>query len=182
MNFASLLSIIIATIWLMLPAYLSNPAASVGIHFTGKGFPIDFGKCYGKQRILGDGKTYQGFLFGIIFGIIVGLIQLCLAQTLNMPQFNPIIILTLPIGALLGDMIASFVKRRINIDRGASFPLIDQLDFVFGAWALTYLFEPNWFISNFSIPIIITTLIITPILHLTFNIIGYKIGVSKNPW
>jgi len=178
-------NIVTKMIWLMLPAYLSNPAATLIIVFTGAGRPIDKGKYIGKQRILGDGKTYKGLFFGIFFGIIIAVIQNLINNIfLNsiMPQFTIIPAIALPTGALLGDLAASFLKRRIGLKRGQSFPLVDQLDFVFGAWILTFILSPDWFRGNFTLEIIIAALILTPVFHLIFNIVGYKIGVKKEPW
>lgn len=182
MDFSTVLNLIIQTIWLMLPASLSNTAAAVGIYLFGQGKPIDLGKCWNNNRILGDGKTFQGLFYGITFGILLGIIELFLSKYLNLPQFSWVAVIALPMGALLGDMIASFFKRRLNIKRGALLPFVDQLDFVFGAWILTITLDYNWFVQNFSLPVIITTLLIIPIFHLIFNIVGYKIGVSKEPW
>ncbi len=106
-----------------------------------------------------------------------------------MPGFGPdytsslIVVLALASGALFGDMFKSFFKRRMGLKRGgASLPLVDQLDFVVGAWVFTYLAAPEWFVSNFTPGIMLTVIIITPLLHLTTNIIGYFIGVKKEPW
>ncbi|MDD3012927.1 MAG: CDP-2,3-bis-(O-geranylgeranyl)-sn-glycerol synthase [Candidatus Gastranaerophilales bacterium] len=178
-------TVIIKMIWLMLPAYLSNPAATLIVALTGAGRPIDNGKYIGKERIFGEGKTYKGLFFGIFFGIIVAIIQnLINNEFLNhiMPQFTFIPVITLPTGALLGDLVASFFKRRFGLKRGQPLPLIDQLDFVFGAWTLTYILSSGWFRENFTFLIIIIALILTPVFHLIFNIVGYKIGVKKEPW
>jgi CDP-2,3-bis-(O-geranylgeranyl)-sn-glycerol synthase len=181
---------IIIAIWLMIPAYMSNPFAAL----LGGGTPIDLGKVLSdKRRILGDGKTYQGLFGGIVCGILIGIIQLLLLKSnldifYNLPLFGQdlidsfVIIISLSIGALLGDLIASFLKRRIGLKRGSSLPVIDQLDFVFGALILTYLTSPLWFLGHFTVNIIIAILIITPILHLTANIVGYLTGVKKEPW
>ena len=73
----------------------------------------------------------------------------------------------LSFGALLGDMTKSFFKRRLGYERGAKFPLVDQLDFVAGAWILTYAFDPVWFSDNFlaSPWIMVTVVLFTPLLH-----------------
>jgi len=68
------------------------------------------------------------------------------------------------------------------MERGASLPPVDQLDFVVGAWVFTYLAAPEWFVSNFTPWIMITVLLISPLLHLTTNIIGYYAGIKKEPW
>ncbi|MCD4810394.1 MAG: CDP-archaeol synthase, partial [Methanosarcinales archaeon] len=76
----------------------------------------------------------------------------------------------------------SFIKRRLDLERGAMFPVADQLDFVLGAWVLTYIFAAHWFNTYFSFWIIVTVLVATPLLHLATNILGYLIKVKKEPW
>jgi CDP-2,3-bis-(O-geranylgeranyl)-sn-glycerol synthase len=83
---------------------------------------------------------------------------------------------------MLGDIVASFFKRRLGMKRGAQFFVIDQLDFVFGAWILTLILAPSWFWNNFTPTIIVIVLIITPVLHRVTNIIGYRIGAKREPW
>ncbi|NOR47440.1 MAG: CDP-2,3-bis-(O-geranylgeranyl)-sn-glycerol synthase, partial [Methanosarcinaceae archaeon] len=146
------------------------------------------------RRILGDGKTYRGLLVGIVCGLLVGLLQMRLVSSgfavfgTTLPAFgmsttsSVIVILALSCGSLFGDMFMSFFKRRLGLKRGAPLPVIDQLDFVLGAWLFTYLISPEWFIAMFSFWIVVTVLVITPVLHLVTNIIGYFIGVKKEPW
>jgi CDP-2,3-bis-(O-geranylgeranyl)-sn-glycerol synthase len=40
----------------------------------------------------------------------------------------------LSLGALMGDLIESFIKRRINREPGKSLPIADQIDFILGAF------------------------------------------------
>jgi len=177
--------IIIKMIWIMLPAYLSNPAAAIAIAATGQGRPIDFEKSFKGRRIFGDGKTFKGLFAGVSFGIFVALIENFLNKNFlnsSMPYFNYIAAITLSFGSLFGDLTASFFKRRLNFARGQAFPLVDQLDFVIGAWIITFIFATHWFKQYFTIDIIITALILTPVFHLLFNMIGYKLGISKEPW
>lgn len=177
-----LLKIIVQAVWLMLPAYIANPTAVV----FGGGKPIDFGKNWKDgRRILGDGKTFRGLIGGTACGVIIGLLQRQVTfagDTLVIPSMTAII--TLSLGALLGDAVKSFFKRRLGYARGEKLPLIDQLDFVAGAWVLTYAFDPRWFTENFlSSPwIIITIVILTPLLHRLTNIFGYRIKLKKEPW
>ena len=175
----------------MLPAYIPNPLAAV----FGGGKPIDGGRTMGDgRRILGDGKTYRGLFVGIICGLLVGLLQMRLVSGgfavfgVTLPAFgmsiagSVTVILALSCGSLFGDMFMSFFKRRLGLKRGAPLPVIDQLDFVLGAWLFAYLLSPVWFAANFSVWIVVTVLVITPVLHLVSNIIGYFIGVKKEPW
>lgn len=171
---------VVLAMWLMVPAYISNPLAVV----FGGGTPLDLGlKWPDGQRILGDGKTIKGLIGGTLCGIIAGIFQLYLASFFSIPVVPTITaIITLSLGALLGDIVKSFFKRRFGLVRGAELPLIDQLDFVAGAWILTYIFEPVWFTENFSKWIILTVLVLTPILHRLTNIFGYNIKLKKEPW
>lgn len=175
-----MLEIIVTAVWLMLPAYIANPTAVV----FGGGTPIDLGRKWRDgQRILGDGKTFRGLLGGTACGIIVGLLQRQVSfanDILISPSFTAVI--TLSLGALLGDIVKSFFKRRFGFARGAKLPLVDQLDFVAGAWILTYIFDKQWFTGNFTPLIVIIVLVLTPVLHRLTNIIGYYIKVKKEPW
>ncbi|TKY91410.1 MAG: CDP-2,3-bis-(O-geranylgeranyl)-sn-glycerol synthase [Candidatus Methanomarinus sp.] len=191
-----MIDLIVTSIWLMIPAYIANPMAVV----FGGGTPIDCGKnFYDGRRILGDGKTIRGLIAGTACGLVAGLIQIILApvlaasglfgsldifqSSLNAYTFNTIhVVFLMALGALLGDSAESFIKRRINLKRGAMFPVADQLDFVVGAWILTYILASAWFIIYFDMRIIITVLIITPLLHITTNIIGYLLKLKKEPW
>ena len=172
----------VAALWIMLPAYLPNSAAAV----FGGGTPIDLGRTFSDgRRVFGDGKTYRGFFGGVLSGVLVGLIQILAASAFGLdmlPRHTILSVILLATGALLGDLVKSFFKRRLGMKRGASLPLVDQLDFVVGAWVFTYLAIPGWFTTYFTWNIMITVLIITPLLHLTTNIIGYIIGVKKEPW
>ena len=78
-------------------------------------------------------------------------------------------------GALVGDAVGSFIKRRIGMQSGDPAPLLDQLDFVFGAII---------FISPFikiSINFILIICAISIILHLLSNTIAYLLGL-KDVW
>jgi CDP-2,3-bis-(O-geranylgeranyl)-sn-glycerol synthase len=174
----------------MLPAYLPNSMAAV----FGGGKPIDGGRVMKDgRRILGDGKTFRGLFAGTLCGVLLGSFQMYyLTQNsaifgVVLPSFGSgvaafVVIFTLAFGSLVGDLSMSFFKRRMGFKRGAALPGVDQLDFVMGAWLLTFIVSPHWFISNFTSGIIIAVLIITPLLHVSTNIVGYFIGVKNEPW
>nr|MDO8080708.1 CDP-2,3-bis-(O-geranylgeranyl)-sn-glycerol synthase [Candidatus Freyarchaeota archaeon] len=82
----------------------------------------------------------------------------------------------LSFGALIGDLIGSFIKRRLNLERGQPAPPLDQLDFITGALVFSFIvFIP-------PLEIIIILLVLTPVIHLTANIVGYKLRLKKEPW
>ena len=95
-----------------------------------------------------------------------------------------VIFFLLTFGSLLGDITASFYKRRKNLDRGAKYPLLDMYDFIAMSLLLTITFGEGWlqtWIFDGFIPIF-TLLILTPILHRGVNIIGFRIGLKNEPW
>ncbi|MGB3943544.1 MAG: CDP-archaeol synthase, partial [Methanothrix sp.] len=110
-----------------------------------------------------------------------------LRPDLGLPQFGSgyemvPVLLGLSLGAMAGDIVASFFKRRMGMERGAALFLVDQLDFVIGSWALTFLLAPAWFYENFTLEVMLIVLIVTPVLHRVTNIIGYKMKAKKEPW
>ena len=181
------MNLLIIAIWLMLPAYLPNNFAVL----FGGGRPLDFGRNFPDgRRILGNGKTFRGTIMGTLGGVGMGLVQNSVASSrpdLGLPDFGSgyeliLVLVGLSLGAMVGDVVASFFKRRMGMERGASLFLVDQLDFVIGSWVLTLLLAPQWFSENFTMKIILIVLVVTPVLHRATNIIGYKIKAKKEPW
>ncbi len=179
-----MLNLLIKTIWLMLPAYTPNNFAVL----FGGGKPIDFGKNFiDGKRIFGDGKTFRGFFAGIFGGIIVGITQYYIECLFNFklyskfPLFTAIsFFLMFSIGSLTGDIIGSFIKRRLNIKRGEKAPILDQLDFLIFAFIFAY-FHPI-FSELFDVKIVVIAFIITPILHKLTNLIAYLLKLKDVPW
>ena len=190
----STINAILIVLWVMGPAYIANSVAVL----TGGRYPIDQGKISSDgNRILGDGKTWSGLLGGTLGGIIFGILldagdSRMALEHLTGEEYekslwgsNPILVFfLLSFGALLGDMTASFYKRRQNLQRGDKFALLDMYDFIFMSLLLCFIFERDWLLSwilDGTIPLF-TILVLTPFLHRGVNIIGYKIGVKNEPW
>lgn len=178
----SFLIALLSALWIMLPAYVPNSAAAV----FGGGIPIDGGRTHRDgRRLLGDGKTWRGFILGVATGIVVGLLQIWVRQMAGwevLPALTVLVVILLATGALLGDLVKSYFKRRLGRERGAPWLIADQYDLVAGAFALVLIFDYPWFISTVTLPILVIILIITPILHKTVNVIGYLIRVKEVPW
>lgn len=166
----------------MLPAYVPNPVAAL----LGGGTPIDLKKNYSDgNRIFGDGKTYRGFLTGILAGIVTGLVLIWLAGQFplaSLPHHTPLSVTLLATGALLGDLVKSFFKRRLKKERGTRWPVADQYDLVAGAFLLLLIGDPAWLFAMVTLPVFLIILIITPVLHRATNIIGYVLKVKEVPW
>ncbi|MFA5213408.1 MAG: CDP-2,3-bis-(O-geranylgeranyl)-sn-glycerol synthase, partial [Methanoregula sp.] len=150
------------------------------------GTPVDFGRSFPDgRRVLGDGKTYRGFICGVLAGIAVGLVQIALVNQFGweiLPRHTLASICLLSVGALLGDMGKSLIKRRLGKDRGAKWPIADQYDLVVGAFLMLIIFDPAWLFANVTLPVLVIIIILTPVLHRVVNIIGYLGGVKDVPW
>jgi CDP-2,3-bis-(O-geranylgeranyl)-sn-glycerol synthase len=190
----------VQALWLFLPAYVANMSpVFLAKLFPQWSHPIDGGRSRDDgTRILGDGKTWRGLIGG---AIIAGLFAMLQAHVLRfwdgLTDFGvtetgllwaPLVIgFAFGLGALVGDAVKSYFKRKSGRERGRPWIGPDQLDFVvggllfagliglaLGAWTQTWLIEQWW------IPLFIV--IATPLLHWGVNVIGYFLKLKNEPW
>ena len=179
-----LLSVVAVAFWAMLPAYVPNNAAVV----AGGGPPIDGGRTWRGQRVLGDGKTWRGTAAGTVAGAALALALNAVEPTASellgvaLPTFPPAVVVALPLGAMVGDIVASFVKRRTGRERGAAYPGLDQLDFVVVALLFTFVVAPSWAAEVFTLSVLAAVFVVTPLLHLGSNAVAYAAGLKDEPW
>jgi CDP-2,3-bis-(O-geranylgeranyl)-sn-glycerol synthase len=134
------LSSLLAGLWGLPPAYFANALETLP---RGRGPPMDFGRIWrgDGRRILGPSKTWSGFLVGgfvaLPFGLIeAGLILAAPPDWKLVPVLAPSLLAAVPVVALLsfgamgGDALGSFVKRRLGRESGSRAVLLDQLPFV----------------------------------------------------
>ena|SRR3989344_2828744 len=168
--------LIFQALWLIWPAYCANAFPVV---MKGKK-PLDFNKRLGKERLLGKSKTIEGTVGGIAIGILIGLLQIQIhpffPEELGLMQFTLSLIIALSVGALFGDIIGSFIKRRLGIQPGKKTVPLDQLDFL--VFALIF----AGFFVIIDMKIIITLVVLTPPIHLITNFIGHSAKLKKRPW
>ncbi len=176
--------------WFLIPAYVANPSAVL----FGGGKPMDSGlRLKDGRRLLGDGKTWRGFAGGTFSGMLIGGIQHTSAWAAGIGQFSfgsplqaALLIFLLSCGALLGDILGSFIKRRAGIERGAKTPGLDQYDFLIGATILLLILETGWFLRTYvldgAIIGLIFIVLITPPMHRAVNVLGYRLGKKDVPW
>jgi CDP-2,3-bis-(O-geranylgeranyl)-sn-glycerol synthase len=153
----------LGTIWLFLPAYFAN-AAPVLLHGGG---PLDRGRMWSDgKRILGDHKTIYGTLTGVSVGALFALAQ---GNALQGTLFA--------IGAIGGDLLFAFIKRRIGLEPGKPLPLWDQVGFIILAIILGSLVEPRptW---QQDVAMIVTTI---PV-HYVSNLFAWGLNWKKEPW
>lgn len=181
--------IILEALFFIIPTYVANGMANVIRVFPiikRWNTPIDFGRSYKGKRILGDGKTFRGFVGGTFFALIGGYVQYFISQKYefthvsfyNEASLLKVIALAglMGFGALVGDAVKSFFKRRVGITRGRPWPPFDQLDFIVGGVLLgAPIYFPGW-------TIVLILLIITPVIHLVSNITAYLLKIKDVWW
>lgn len=177
-------SLIATAVWAMLPAYVPNNVAVL----AGGGRPIDGGRTWNGRRVLGDGKTWRGTIVGTVAGVLLALLLNTIHDPVmgvlgvTLPTFPVTGAVGLALGAMLGDIGASFLKRRTGRERGAAFPGLDQLDFVVGALLLALVLAPGWFLDTFTPGVLLVVFVLTPVLHVLTNAIAYALDLKDEPW
>ena len=177
-------NIILQCFYFMLPAYFANMAPVLAKNmFRKMALPIDFNMKLGKYAIFGENKTYRGLVAGVIAAIGVAYVQFFLYSENILSDFaivdysNWLLIgFLLGFGAMFGDMVKSFVKRRLGLEPGMPFVPFDQLDFVFGALIFVY---P---VARLSMEKMAIILFISLILHIIINHIAFYTGIRKERW
>ena len=177
-------ALVATALWAMVPAYVPNNAAVL----AGGGRPIDGGREWRGARLLGDGKTWRGTAAGTLTGVLVALALNAVngpasaAVGVSLPAFEPRAAFGLALGAMCGDVGASFLKRRSGRERGAAFPGVDQLDFVVGALLAAFVLAPDWTVGVFTLPVLAVVVVATPVLHVVTNVGAYALGLKSEPW
>lgn len=175
----TLLGDIFEALYFILPAYFANSSPTV----LGKGsqynFPIDRHKLFfDGRRILGDSKTIRGLVGGICAGLFIGFIQFLIRDPEPVLGFLDHMsrAFLLSFGTHFGDLFGSFIKRRLNIMLGGSFPIMDQLGFLIFSLGFTAIF--------YEVPLkyVLILLPLTLGAHLGANILAYKAGIKDVWW
>lgn len=175
------MEVIIGSFWFFLPAGIANMMPVLVTWSPLLDTPVDFGKHLYGQPIFGPNKTYRGFVIGIFFAIATIYVQqklypwphgktLVNYETVNVWWLG----FLLGFGALGGDLVKSFIKRRFKIPSGWVWAPFDQVDWIIGAALLSQL------VLSLQFKYLITAIIIFGLLHPIVNLIGYGIGVKVN--
>jgi CDP-2,3-bis-(O-geranylgeranyl)-sn-glycerol synthase len=172
----ALYTVFVYPIVYILPAYVANASPVL----FGKGSrPLDFGMKMNGKRILGSNKTIRGTVLGIASGIVVGAVEYPLFHALDKVPFFSLLAIAvlLSAGALAGDILGSFIKRRTGMESGKNFPLLDQYGFFVVALLLA---SPLGYMPDaYGLLFLV---VLTGVLHVLTNMGAYKLGIKKVPW
>ncbi|MEM3364535.1 MAG: CDP-2,3-bis-(O-geranylgeranyl)-sn-glycerol synthase [Candidatus Micrarchaeia archaeon] len=164
-----------AIILFIFPPYVAN---ALPVVFGGK-LPIDMGiVAWDGRRLLGDGKTWKGLFVGVVGGVLVGYAE---AFATGNSAFAFLALLS-STGAMLGDILGSFIKRRMNYERGRPSLFMDQLLFIIIAFLLSYPVLVQLLPAVLLPESIALILLTTYVMHRVMNIIANKLGLKKVPW
>jgi len=180
---------ILFAIWFMLPAAAANGAPIFVARIPwikNWNTRLDFGKHFQGRPLLGSHKTWRGLISGLVIATLVLWLQQLLAVHTNRADAltDSVDYASLPtlilgplfgLGALGGDAIESFFKRRHGTKSGKSWFPFDQLDYIVGALLV-------------SLPFVVLTLrqyifviIIWFGLHIVSTYVGWRLGLKEQP-
>ncbi len=151
------------------PAYVANGAPVI----FGGGLPIDLNRKLKGKPIFGSHKTIRGLVSGLLAGFIVAYAE---SAVFGLPYLLAIGILS-SIGTHVGDLVGSFIKRRIGTKEGVSMPFMDQYLFLLFAFIFAFPLGnlPVWYGILFII-------VLTGLMHKGTNIAAYLLKLKKVPW
>jgi CDP-2,3-bis-(O-geranylgeranyl)-sn-glycerol synthase len=180
---------ILFALWFMLPAAYANAAPILSSRMPlirNWNARLDFGKHVNGRPLLGSHKTWRGLVSGMLVATVTLWIQqLLVAHTGWAHIFTdgvayadlPTLILgpLFGLGALGGDAIESFFKRRHGTKSGKSWFPYDQLDYIAGALLVSLPFMILSFRQYFLIVILWFGI------HLASTYVGWRLGLKDQP-
>ena len=152
--------------------------------------PLDLGMSFRERRIFGDHKTWRVLLLNMAFCTVGTIIQTWLQSKDYLPdwlflldykKYGYLLGLLLGFGMTFGELPNSFLKRQLGIPPGEKkrgflgliFFLFDQIDLTLGIWLFIF------FLISPTLSLVLLSLPLTFVLHLTISSIGYLLGMRK---
>jgi CDP-2,3-bis-(O-geranylgeranyl)-sn-glycerol synthase len=171
----TVVDLILTSLYFFLPAYFANMAPVIFKKLP-LGQPI-------SKKYLGKNKTWRGLIAGTIMGGIIFWAQKVLYEIgfqawalIDYSDFTIGLGLLMGLGALVGDAVESYYKRKAGLKPGCPWIPFDQIDFVIGGVVLcAFVYVP-------PAEIVLVLLIISPCLHIAVNHIAFWLGIRKEKW
>ena len=158
----------IEALLLFLPAYVANAIPVL----LGGSLPID--SLLGRHTF-GKNKTLLGLLSGFSAGTLT---SAAVAPFVPLPYKEAFALgILASAGAMVGDLIGSYIKRQFRMKEGSEF-LLDHIFFAMVAFSFVYVMNPALF-TPFEALLFFT---ITFFIHRGANILAFHAGLKKVPW
>jgi hypothetical protein len=190
---ADLLFAMAQALWLFAPLLFAAAVAAVVIRadlLRWARRPIDGGLEFGGKRLFGDHKTWRGVLVAVLCCAAFAAAQehlvgdaagaLGTVDWANVPSvpFGA----AMGLGAMLGELPNSFVKRRVGIAPGRTttgawaivFYLWDQVDLLCGAWILI-----GWWVRP-PVLLVAASFVLALLAHPVVSWIGWLLGARRS--
>lgn len=161
------------------PMYFANSCAMV---FGGGRTRLDLGRSLPDGHpIFGPGKTLRGLVAGVTAGTTASfMIAVVFPSQVTMLTADSWAYVSLgfllSLGAIVGDLVKSFFKRRAGIAQGKDVLLVDQLDFIAGG----VIFGLAYYVPSAAEVAVIAAA--TVVVHRAANFIAFKLSLKKVPW
>jgi CDP-2,3-bis-(O-geranylgeranyl)-sn-glycerol synthase len=160
---------LLAAIYIAIPTYVANSTPVL----LGGGAPIDLGRSFiDGRRIFGSHKTVKGFASGLLLGSAAAVAEAVIFGNYALVSIG----IVASAGALLGDLLGAFLKRRLDLAPGNPLLVVDQLDFILGALLLT---SP---LLKITIGAVLILVIATVPIHLLSNAVAHLLGFKSRIW
>ncbi|HSX23730.1 MAG TPA: CDP-archaeol synthase [Candidatus Saccharimonadales bacterium] len=168
----------LAAILFFLPAGIANISPVFANRLPGLKrweTPMDFGVHWHGKRLFGPNKRLRGLAFGTLMAGLTAVVVAHLYPNVVVSKHTFLIGCGLGFGALMGDAIESFFKRRRGIAAGDSWFPFDQIDYIIGGLLLVYpsVHLPLWALA--------TILLVYFGLHLLVAYCGFLLGLKHKP-
>jgi CDP-2,3-bis-(O-geranylgeranyl)-sn-glycerol synthase len=162
---------VIRLVYSLLPAYFANMAAPFAKFWPGWNRPI-------SRRWLGAHKTVVGFLLGVLAATLTAYVQSHIRwSALRVEPANWLVLgCAQGLGAMTGDAVKSFLKRRVGIAPGGRWIPADQIDFIVGA----LLVGSRWL--RLGVLDVVLVLVFTIVAHITVNHLAFALGIRDTKW
>jgi len=177
----------LSAVYFYLPGAVANMGANFSRYiplFDNIKAPIDGGRFWKGQRVVGEHKTWGGFLGGLFLGVMFGLLKVFVLDKywtgylfLNLNTAESIwLVFLLAFGALSGDIVKSIFKRLLNIPPHGPWIPFDEIDHSTMAMLLVKIF------FGIEWRLIFTIVITFLVLHLLANVLAYILKLKKVPY
>lgn len=129
-------------------------------------WPVDFGRRLGGQALFGPSKTWRGIIASLIATSLT-------AWLLGLGFAVGALIAAM---AMLGDLLASFSKRRLGLNASSMAPGLDQIpESLLPLWAVREQMGLDW-------PMLLMLVLAFIVMELLLSRLGYALRLRKHPY
>lgn len=177
----SALAEVAAAAWFVLPAGAASTAPVLVRRVPLLATPVDRGARLWGEPLFGANKTWRGVVAATLTGWLAFALQQQMLRAGWVGGLTPVVPASAPAwwgaliggGAILGDLVKSFFKRRAGVAAGRSWFPFDQIDYAVGAIAGL---APWWFVGWRPAAVIVAVALV---MHVGFVVLGRALGVRE---